>query len=227
MGWFQLDPQSLAARARNAGPRARIPSAGATAAVGVLGFALLALAGFAPWALCGRLLYPWIGEGGVYGLCAAVFILLSAPLLHWMLIGPGSLWRFYAVFAPAFCAYSAAWIACWFAARGWKGGALGLLLGTAAMAVIFAAAFDAGRKFLPVWLALFAANCTGYFGGQFVYEYALQPEHLPAAYPALKAIALAGLAWGLCFGAGAGLGLAGAFWICQQKARALLASSTM
>jgi hypothetical protein len=224
MGWLQLDPESLAARAAAAGPRARVPGAKSTAAIGAAGFALLALAGFAPWALWGRLLYLWIGEGGVYGLCAAVFILLSAPLLHWMLIGPGSFWRFYAVFAPAFCAYSAAWIGCWFAARGWKGGALGLLLGTGAMALIFAAAFEPWQNFPRVWLALFAANCAAYFGGQFAYEYALRPEHLPTEYPALKAIALAGLSWGLCFGVGAGLGLAAAFWLCQAKARALIAA---
>ena len=222
MGWFQLDPESIAARAIGAGARAQVPGRGSTIAVGTLGFALLALAGFAPWAFWGRLLYPWIGEGGVYALCAAVFILLSAPLLHWMIIGPGSFWRFYAVFAPAFCAYSAAWIGCWFADRGWKGGVLGLLLGTGAMAAVFAAAFDAWKRIPLMWLNLLAANCAGYFGGQIIYEAALQPERLPAAYPALKAIALAGMSWGLCFGLWFGLALAADFWLCQANARKLI-----
>jgi hypothetical protein len=93
------------------------------------------------------------------------------------------------------------------------------------MALVFTAAFDAWKKFPLVCLSLFSANCAGYFGGQLLYETALQPERLPSAYPALKAIALAGLSWGLCFGVWFGLGLAAAFWLCQARARRLIVAA--
>ncbi|MDG2126009.1 MAG: hypothetical protein P8J87_20080, partial [Verrucomicrobiales bacterium] len=54
---------------------------------GSLAGLVLSIAGFAPWALFGRFFYQTIGETGLYAVCAVVFIGLSSPLFHRLLIG--------------------------------------------------------------------------------------------------------------------------------------------
>src|SRR5436190_23729393 len=107
MGWFQLDPQSIAARARAAGSAA--PSLGASLARGILGFTMVSIGGFAPWAIFGSALHGLVGEAGLYATCALAFIGLSAPAMHRLIIGPGSLGRFYMLFGISFAAYAAVW----------------------------------------------------------------------------------------------------------------------
>src|SRR4051812_39553983 len=106
MSFFQLDPASIAARARAAGTP-RIPSLGRSLLIGIVGFTVVSVAGFIPWAHFGDLLGPLVGERGVYVVCALVFIALSGPALHRLIIGPGSLTRFYQVFSSAFVVYAA------------------------------------------------------------------------------------------------------------------------
>src|SRR4051794_6477928 len=137
MSFFQLDPASTAARARASGP-ARIPSLGQSLLIGIVGFTAVSVAGFIPWAVFGHLLGPLVGERGVYIVCALVFIALSGPALHRLIIGPGSLSRFYQLFSLAFIVYSALWIAIWMSVRGYRGSVLGLLGGTLAMGLILA-----------------------------------------------------------------------------------------
>lgn len=213
MAWFQLDPQSIAARARAAG--SPVPSLGASITRGTIGFTIVSVAGFLPWAGFGSTLYGLIGEVGLYSLCALVFIGLSAPALHRLIIGPGSLSRFYKLFGLAFAAYSLAWITAWVLLGGHlnmvMSGAVGLLAGTAIMGWMLTLAFEARGALLKSVAALFVLNSAGYFAGG-VIEGALIRQNPLAAM----------LLWGVCYGIGLGAGLGFAFYQCQSAARALL-----
>lgn len=209
MSWFQLDPQSIADRARASGAQA--PSVGASLTRGMIGFTVVSVAGFVPWAVFGKWFRTHGGEAEMYAACAAVFILLTGPLLHRLIIGPGSMSRFYKLFAPSFALYSVAWIVSWMKLGGHTGSVVGLLSGTVIMGVMMAAAFDAWGAVVKVVAALFVLNSAGYFiGGEA--EAALIKQH------ALTAKLLWGVFYGLGFGAGLGL----AFYFCQERARALL-----
>jgi hypothetical protein len=212
MGWFQLDPESIAGRASAAG--SPIPSPGATIVRGIVGFTVVSVAGFVPWAVLGRWLHQHVGEAGMYAVCALVFILLSGPMMHRLIMGPGSLSRFYKLFTVSFVAYSVAWIVGWMALRGHPGSVAGLLAGTAVMGWMLVSAFDARRETWKVIAALFALNAAGYFVGG-VIEAALYREHR----------LLAMLLWGASYGMGFGAGLGVAFYLCQSRARAILSGA--
>ena len=210
MSWFQLDPQSIANRARAAG--SPVPSLGASMIRGMIGFTIVSVAGFVPWAVFGKGLQQQVGEAGLYAACAVVFLALTSPLLHRLIIGPGSVSRFYKLFGISFTAYSIAWIAGWMALRGHPGSIAGLLAGTMVMACMLVAAFDALRIVVKVFFALFVLNSIGYFVGG-LSEAALIKEHSLAAK----------LSWGVFYGIGLGAGLGLAFHFCQARARKLLA----
>jgi hypothetical protein len=209
MSWFQLDPASIATRARAAG--AVPPSFGASLVRGMIGFTVVSVAGFVPWAVFGKAFRQFGGEIAMYVVCAVVFIGLASPLLHRLIIGPGSVSRFYKVFAPSFAVYSLAWIAGWMVVKGHAGSVVGLLAGTALMGCVFAAAFDAWDQVVKVVVALFVLNAAGYFIGGVV-EAALITRHALGAK----------LMWGVLYGVGLGAGLGLAFYFCQSKARELL-----
>ena len=210
MSLFQLDSPSIAARVRAANDPPPLPTLAASVVRGTVGFTLLSIAGFAPWPI----LDLWFRHGSemqLYIACTAIFIGLSGPLLHRLIIGPGSLPRFYKLFAPAFIAYAAVWVAFWVWLRGREGEIAGLLAGTAAMGAILAFAFDAQRSVVKVIAALFALNALGYFAGGW-FEGKLAIHHRLAAM----------MLWGVCYGIGFGAGLGVAFHICQARARAAL-----
>jgi hypothetical protein len=210
MSLFQLDPQSIATRVRAASALPPLPTLGASVVRGVIGFTLLSIAGFAPWPI----LDLWFRRGTemqLYTFCTAIFIGLSGPLLHQLIIGPGSLSRFYKLFAPAFIAYAAVWIAFWVWLRGRNGEIAGLLGGTAAMGAILAFAFDAQRSVLKIIAALFTLNALGYFAGGW-FEGKLAMDHRLTAM----------MLWGVCYGIGFGAGLGLAFHLCQADARTAL-----
>jgi hypothetical protein len=213
MSWFQLDPQSIADRARLAGSTA--PTLAASVLRGAIGFTLVSVAGFVPWAVFGLRLRKQIGEAGLYAICALVFIGLSAPLLHRLMIGPGSLPRFYKLFSASFAAYSVAWILGWMTLRGHPGSLAGLFAGTAVMGWMLATAYEAQASLVSIIAALFLLNSLGYFVGG-VFEGKLM-HHLPL---------FAKLQWGICYGLGFGAGLGIAFYLCQDRARALLTALT-
>jgi hypothetical protein len=213
MSWFQLDPHSIADRARLAGSTA--PTLAASVLRGAVGFTLVSVAGFIPWAVFGLRLRKQIGEAGLYAVCALIFIGLSAPLMHRLMIGPASLPRFYKLFGLSFAAYSVAWILGWMTLRGHPGSLAGLFAGTAVMGWMLAAAYDAQGSLVPIISALFLLNTAGYFIGG-VFEGKLMSQ-LPL---------IAKLQWGVCYGLGFGAGLGIAFYLCQDRARALLASVT-
>ena len=210
MAWFQLDPQRIAARAQASGTARPAPTLAASVLRGIVGFTLVSVAGFAPWPIFDRWFHRF-GEVGLYLACAAVFIGLSGILLHRLIIGPGSLTRFYKLFSLAFAAYAVAWVAFWMRLRGDAGSIGGLLGGTAAMGIVLACAFDAHRSILKIVAALFVSNTLGYFAGGWI-EARLAIEHRLAGM----------MLWGVCYGIGFGAGLGIAFHICQAKARALI-----
>jgi len=225
MSWFQLDPESVAARVRASGQPAEIPCLGTSLQRGIFGFTLLSVAGFAPWAVMGRWFYRHIGEAGLYAVCALVFIGLSGPLMHRLIIGPGSLSRFYKLFGITFAANSVLWIAGWMALRGHPGSVAGLFAGTAAMGWMLARAFDAKGATLKVIAALFVLNSLGYFVGGWIEAAVAEIKQFSLFGNVLGKSAqmmLAKSLWGVCYGLGFGAGLGFAFHACQAGTRAAL-----
>lgn len=225
MSWFQLDPQSLAQRAAGSGPS--IPSLQQSIWRGVIGFTIVSLAGFVPWAFFGK----WFrepgrgGELGMYLACAAVFLILSGALLHRLILGRGSFSRFYAVFTPAFVIYSAAWIVAWMGIGGHIGSIVGLLLGTGCMGLLLTQAFAAQTERSRVIAALFILNSLGYFIGGWVEGWLIalpKCEFFGVSLARPQQRLLAMMSWGLFYGIGLGAGLGVAFHACQTRARELL-----
>lgn len=228
MSLFQLDAERIAGRVRAGGGVGQLPSLAASVSRGAVGFTVVSLAGFAPWAVAGRWFHRHLGEGGSYAACAVVFIGLSGLLLHRLIIGPGSLSRFYKLFGMAFAVYAVAWMAGWMTLRGDIGGVVGLLAGTALMGGCLGWAFEARSVVFPVIVVLFLANALGYFGGGWI-EGAF--SRMPVVSIAGAALAkstqgmIARLLWGVSFGLGMGAGLGAAFYLCQNRARQLLSGA--
>lgn len=211
MSWFQLDPQSITQRTLASGDVPDVPSLSTSLWRGIIGFTLVSIAGFAPWALAGRWFYRAIGEAGLYVVCALVFIVLSGLLLHRLIIGPGSLGRFYKLFGLAFTVYSIGWMVGWMMLRGHVGSIIGLFVGTALMGWMLARAFDAMSNAMKIIVILFVFNSLGYFIGGWLEGGLLGVNETVAQ-----------LSWGVCYGIGYGAGLGLAFYYCQEKARALI-----
>jgi hypothetical protein len=213
MALFQLDPASIVARVHGSGKTVRPPSLASSVTRGIIGFTILSLLGFLPWPIMDR----WFShptEIGLYVACTAIFIGLSGPCLHRLIIGPGSLSRFYQLFALAFIAYAILWVASWMGLRGNAGELAGLLCGTAAMGLILAFAFGVPTAAPKVIFVLFILNGIGYYAGGKI-EGKLGVDHR------LSAMFL----WGACYGIGFGAGLGAAFHFCQERARTLLRQS--
>lgn len=225
---LQLDPASVQRRAHDAARPVAIPCLGESVLRGMLGFTFVSVAGFAPWAGAGGWFYRNVGELGLYLCCAVVFIALSGPLLHRLIIGPGSLSRFYKLFALSFSLYAVLWMAGWMLLRGHPGSIAGLLGGTAVMGFLLAQAFHARELLLKTISALFLLNSAGYFLGGVVEGYLLGLEQFaPFGTPLPKRThaLMAKLLWGVFYGLGFGAGLGAAFYFLQEKTRALLRSS--
>ena len=227
MSWFQLDPSSIAGRVQTHGNSAHVPSLGSSVLRGVIGFTIVSIAGFAPWAAFGRWFYRALGEAGLYAVSAIAFIGLSGILLHRLIIGPGSLARFYKLFSLSFAVYSVAWIVGWMSLRGHTGSLVGLLAGTTLMGWMLTRAFDAHESLLKVIATLFLLNSMGYFVGGWIEAAISSPRQFSLVGIAMDRktrVILAKLMWGLCYGVGFGAGLGVAFHLCQARARALIAT---
>jgi hypothetical protein len=221
---FGLDPQSIVTRAKTTSPPVHLPTLGESIARGMVGFTLVSLGGFAPWVLAGGWFYQNIGELGLYAVCALVFIGLSGVLLHRLIIGPGSLSRFYQIFSLAFVGYAVAWTIGWMVFRGVTGSVVGALAGIAVMGGILALGFAAPGAFLKIFAVLLLANVAGYFIGEWAYNLvkALK-EGNASGFVLEKSTRAMGskAAWGLFYGVGFGAGIGWAFYLCQAKARSL------
>lgn len=224
---FGLDPQSIADRDKASGQSARVPTLRESVLRGMIGFTLVSLGGFAPWMFAGRTFYRAVGETGLYVACAVVFVLLSGLLLHRLIIGPGSLGRFYKVFTLAFLAYAVAWTIGWMTLRGNIGSMVGLLAGTTAMGVLLAQAFAARNATWKIIAVLFVGNAVGYFVGGWAHNAVLALKELHVLGIVLDRAArvmLSKAIWGLFYGLGFGAGIGFAFHSCQSEARRLIAT---
>jgi hypothetical protein len=224
---FSLDPQSLVNRAKASGQPVHLPTLGSSVTRGMIGFTLVSLGGFAPWVLAGRWFYRNVGEIGLYVACAIVFIGLSGAFLHRLIIGPGSLRRFYQIFSLAFVGYATAWTVGWMAFGGFTGSMVGALSGISVMGGILAIGFGAHREVLKIILMLFVANAAGYFIGEWAYKLALALKEGNASGLVLSAATrslLSKTLWGFFYGLGFGAGIGCAFYFCQAEARRRLQS---
>jgi len=214
MSGFQLDREWLE-RQRQAGREvAPLPSVFALIGRGAMGGLLLSVAGFVPWAVTGRWLYRMVGEAGLYGVCALVFIALSGPLLHRLLAGPQSLRRFYRLFAVSFTVYAAVWTAGWMAVGGHAGSVLGLLAAALAMAGTLAWAFGTPGEVPGMAAALFGPTAVGYFAGGVVEGWLMRLAD-GSRLGGMGAM----LSWGVFFGLGFGAGLGLALFLGQRRVR--------
>lgn len=211
MSWFQLDASTIACRVHSEGDGARPLSLPGSMLRGAAGFAVVSVAGFAPWALFGRWLGAQLGEGGVFGVCAVVFILLSGVMLHPLIIGPGSIAIFYKLFGVTFPAYVLAWIIAWTCLGGDLGNLAGLLAGAVVLGWMLSRAFEAPRAAWGAITAIFVLSAVGFFAGAKVEAMAVGAQET-----------IARLVWGACFGAGFGAGLGVAFYLCQGEVREFL-----
>jgi hypothetical protein len=222
---FGLDPQTIADRVKASGQPVSLPTLGGSAVRGMIGFTLVSLGGFAPWALAGGWFYGNTGELGLYFTCAVVFIGLSGALLHRLIIGPGALARFYKLFSLAFVGYAVVWTAGWMTLRGVTGGVVGSLAGMAVMGGILVWGFAARGAWSKIVAALFVANVAGYFIGEWAHNLMLALKEGNAAGIVLDKstrMLLSKTAWGIFYGLGFGAGIGGAFYFCQTEARRLI-----
>jgi len=228
---FTLDPESIVARAKARKQPSRAPTLGESVVRGMIGFTMVSLAGFAPWVLAGRWFYRNIGELGLYAVCALAFVGLSGPLLHRLIIGPGSLSRCYKIFSLSFLAYAVVWTVAWMTLARTTGGVtagiIGGLGGIVLMGVLLSLGFKAPEAMLRIILALFVGNLLGYFIGEWTYNGVNALKEGNATGFVLERqtrSTLSKLTWGLCYGLGFGAGIGFAFHACQAKARKLLAA---
>jgi len=179
---------------------------------GALGFATVSVAAFSVWAFAGKWVSAFVGEIGLYGAVAFVFIVLSGLLLNGLVPGPLRILWFYRVFAPAFLAYAATWCALWFWLRFGLGEWLGSLGGSLAFCLVVAAAF---RNFAPLLAStsvLFVTHSAGYFLGAEAMAWVAR-----SGDPSDPVLSVASkLAWGLLYGLGFGSGLGYAFFTFQR-----------
>lgn len=226
---FGLDPQSIVARAKASRQPVHLPTFGESVVRGMIGFTLVSLGGFAPWVLAGRWFYRNVGELGLYVACAIVFIGLSGVFLHRLIIGPGSLRRFYQIFSLAFIGYAVAWTLGWMAFRGVTGSVVGALAGIALMGGILVVGFGARGLILRVFFVLFVTNAVGYFIGEWAHNLALALREGNATglvlSPATRSLLSKSL-WGLFYGLGFGAGIGLALYFCQTDARRRLKAAT-
>jgi hypothetical protein len=223
---FGLDPHSIASRAQAASTTSLAPTLSQSILRGMLGFTLVSLGGFGPWILAGRWFYRHTGEVGLYAACALVFVGLNGPLLHRLIIPPGSLVRCYKIFALAFAGYALVWTLSWMLLRGVIGGVVGALAGMAVMGGLLAWGFAAPAATLKVVAALFLTNLAGYFIGDWAHT-AVQSVFGARGFGMMPSSVglISRSVWGLCYGLGFGAGIGIAFYLCQAEARRLFKSS--
>jgi hypothetical protein len=226
MSLFGLDPESVEerVRAKHSARPIRIPTLTQSLIIGGIGFGCVGVLAFSVWAFAGRWLYLHVGEGGLYFACAALFIGLAGLVLHKLVIGPGTLGRFYGLFGLSFGAYAIAWCMAWFLIKGKPGEWTGSLAGSAIFAFVIVKAFSApAKEWIKIALVLFATHSAGYFGGAMAFDYL--GHHPPTEVlgwflDKSKLVQLGMLFWGLAYGVGFGIGIGYALYAAQESIRA-------
>ncbi|MEP7272045.1 MAG: hypothetical protein ABI882_11115 [Acidobacteriota bacterium] len=205
---FGLNPESVIARVRASGAVAPIPTHSRSMLLGALGFSVASLIVFGTVAFAERWMYQNLGLTGAYITWTVLFMIVAGGLLSSLIIGPGRLGRFYALFCLAFLLYAVGWIAAYFTLGGLPGEWAGSLLGSILMAVAICWAFGSFARFPGMALILFVGNSLGYFAGSFLNSYFGDAAGM--------------LLWGLFFGLGLGFALGWALYDAQGALRTLL-----
>ncbi len=183
---------------------------------GAIGFALLGIAGFLPWAMGWTLGY---GEAGMYSLCLICFVGLSGPLLSGLM--RGGMLKFYGVFWAAFGAYAVLWCVFWFALPVPFRDYYGLAVGSAAFAWISAWFLGPVAGWWRGALLLIVLHGIGYWVGGQAYA-SLRPLDSfnllgMITFRGSQCALVAKLAWGLFYGIGFGAGMGAVFHLCQKQ----------
>lgn len=169
-----------------------------SALTGGLGFGLASVAVFATVAFGERWMYQRLGVAGAYVVWTILFVLLGgmalAPLAPRL---AGGRLRFLGMFALAFLAYAAGWVAAYFTLGGAVGEWVGSLAGCLLLAGVLAAGLGVPRSAPRMAVLLFAANSIGYFLGSMLYQ----------GIGGRTGMILWGAVYGLCLGAGLGAAL--------------------
>lgn len=210
MNVFGFHPDQVAARIRAAGGAWQPLTLDQSIGFGAVSFCLASLLVFATVAFGERWMYRNLGLTGAYVCWTLLFILAGGGVLSRLVIGPGRLARFYALFSVAFLAYAVGWIAAYFTMQNKTGEWLGSLAGAALMGLILAWAFGGLRAVVKVIAVLFVANSVGYFLGDFLNN-TLRGK-------------MGMLAWGIAFGLGLGAGLGAALYFAQAPVRVRIES---
>lgn len=142
-------------------------------------------------------MYRTLGALGSYLTWTLLFVVLSGVVFESLVVVRSRLPSFYLLWAIAFFAYAAAWMAAYFMLGRTTGEFLGLLVGSVLMALVLAAGFGSRGAILKVSLVLFVANDIGYFLGSGLFD----------ANPTSTGMLLFGAVYGLFFGAGIGAAL--------------------
>ncbi len=202
---FGLTVDRVVARARSSADRVSLPTLGESLLFASLGFLVASLLVYGTVAFAERWMYANLGVGLAYAVWAALFILAGGAALGRLVIGPGRLGRFYALFSLAFFLYAAGWVAAYFLLRNAWGELLGSLVGTLLIAIVFAWGFGAWNRLPRMWLVLFASHTAGYFLGSL----------LNSIIGAKTGMILWGVSYGWLFG----LGLGYALYAAQRQTR--------
>ncbi len=170
-------------------------------------FTVVALLGFAPWALGGSWFYRNIGEIGLYSVCLAAFLFGALLLLPPLLAGEQRYRRTASSIIPAYTLYAIIWCGCWFALGGKLGEWIGAILGGTAFVLFCAWRLGRPPALFIACLIFVSVHAGGYFAGDAAMTWC--KAH---AFP--KSIGM--WAWGLCYGLGFGVGLGYVVAVCQQ-----------
>ncbi len=175
----------------------------------ILLFSLVAIAAFSVWAFGSGL---FRSEGGLYAICASVFLGLGGLALTpgQQLTGRRPRAAFALRFAAGFSAYALLWSVTWLVFRNTFGEIAGSFLGYLALAAILRPAIpETERGLIPAVALLFLWGTLGYYVGELAYSSLQNRGILAVALPleSRQVSSLAGLSWGLFYGLGLGYGL--------------------
>jgi len=210
MSLFGLSADQIVARVRSSGSKVRPPTLNHSVWFGAVGFCLASVLVFATVAFGERWMYRHLGLTGAYIFWTAAFIAAGGGVLSRLVIGPGKLARFYALFSLAFLAYAVGWVAAYFSMPNRAGEWLGSIAGAVLMGLVLAWAFGAMGSLLKIIAVLLVGNSAGYFLGDFLNSSLRGKAGM--------------LAWGVAYGLGLGAGLGAALYFAQSPVRERLNS---
>ncbi|HEY5884378.1 MAG TPA: hypothetical protein VIT88_06800 [Pyrinomonadaceae bacterium] len=180
-----------------------VQSLSRSVATGALGFGAVSVCVFATVAFAERWMYLNLGLYGAYLAWTLLFIVLGGAVLGSLVDGRWRLPKFYLLFAMAFFAYAAGWVAAYFTLRGVVGEWVGSFVGSLLMALVFAQAFGALPSLIKLFVVLFVANSIGYFLGSALNDYL-------GGRPGM-------LMWGAAYGLFLGAGIGAVLWSAQRE----------